>query len=201
MRKGKISIAFIGLVVVVACTCWGYRFHQSDSQIIERTMNAPEPEVCSICNFQANHAPCIVNLSTGEIGELQVYHPDSDEGGAISKKWDGGTFSFVYVLGLHSWRDSWTQSNHCDIPLKGDIINGEYFCKDCRSILVNVGVRGYVIVDCYEKDKLTAYPIADGEAYTIRGYDVTISLREDVEDELEVITTGHYMDGMIPLDQ
>lgn len=200
MKKGKILVAFSILVIIVAGTLIGSRYYQSDSQIIKRVTSAPLSEVCSICDFKGKHYPCIVNLGTGEIGELKVYNTSPEDMRMISPRWDGGTFSFVNVIGLHSWRDSWTQSIHCDVPIKGDIIKGEYFCLDCRKALVGVGLQGYLIVDCYEKDKLTAYPIVNGESYSIRGYDVTISLKEEIGEKLEVITVGHYMDGMIPND-
>ena len=34
----------------------------------------PEPERCSLCDDLSRHAPCIINLSTGEKLELDVYH-------------------------------------------------------------------------------------------------------------------------------
>ena len=33
----------------------------------------PEPERCSLCDDLSRHAPCIINLSTGEKLELDVY--------------------------------------------------------------------------------------------------------------------------------
>ena len=35
----------------------------------------PEPERCSLCDDLSRHAPCIINLSTGEKLELDVYEP------------------------------------------------------------------------------------------------------------------------------
>ena len=36
---------------------------------------APEPERCAICDCIPFHAPALVNLETGEVGELEVYEP------------------------------------------------------------------------------------------------------------------------------
>ena len=36
---------------------------------------APNPKRCAICDSIPYHAPCLVNLATGEVGELTVYEP------------------------------------------------------------------------------------------------------------------------------
>lgn len=47
---------------------------------------------CSICGHLKCHAPCILNLATGEIGELELYMPHDTEAGEIAKEQLGGTF-------------------------------------------------------------------------------------------------------------
>ena len=39
------------------------------------TEKIPEPDRCAICADLPRHAPCIVNLSTGELLELDMYEP------------------------------------------------------------------------------------------------------------------------------
>ena len=44
----------------------------------EAMTTAPEPTSCALCGTDRDvkhHAPCIVNLSSGEIAELNVYQP------------------------------------------------------------------------------------------------------------------------------
>ena len=36
---------------------------------------APNPKRCAICDSIPYHAPALVNLATGEVGELTVYEP------------------------------------------------------------------------------------------------------------------------------
>ena len=36
---------------------------------------APNPKRCAICESIPYHAPALVNLATGEVGELTVYEP------------------------------------------------------------------------------------------------------------------------------
>ena len=36
---------------------------------------APNPKRCAICDSIPYHAPALVNLATGEVGELSVYEP------------------------------------------------------------------------------------------------------------------------------
>ena len=33
------------------------------------------PGQCTLCNFIKSHAPCIVNMQTGEVQELDLYFP------------------------------------------------------------------------------------------------------------------------------
>lgn len=54
---------------------------------LERMIESPEPEICAFCRNgegEKIHAPCIVNLSTGEVVELSVYEPHPTELGEVS---------------------------------------------------------------------------------------------------------------------
>ena len=61
---------------------------------------APEPERCAICDSIPFHAPALVNLATGEVGELAVYDPHPFKVAELNEYQQGGTFSFIYAAGL-----------------------------------------------------------------------------------------------------
>ena len=44
---------------------------------------ASEPERCAICDSIPMHAPALVNMATGEVGELTVYEPHPFQAGEI----------------------------------------------------------------------------------------------------------------------
>ena len=68
----------------------------AERSIANSLANSPEPEICALCGNGSGtsyHAPVLVNLSTGEIGELRVYNPDPHHRNEIAKEQSTGTFS------------------------------------------------------------------------------------------------------------
>ena len=68
---------------------------------LESMVESPEPEVCVLCRNGEGakiHAPCIVNLSTGEVAELSVYESHPTEPGEVSTELKKGYFSFSVGL-------------------------------------------------------------------------------------------------------
>ena len=59
MKKYVIPIIAVILILVLALAI----------------LPAPEPERCAICDSIPFHAPALVNLEAGEVGELEVYEP------------------------------------------------------------------------------------------------------------------------------
>ena len=67
---------------------------------------ASEPERCAICDSIPMHAPALVNLATGEVGELTVYEPHPFKVAELNPYQQGGTFSFIYVAGINGYSDT-----------------------------------------------------------------------------------------------
>lgn len=70
------------------------------SAVIYYALPVPEPERCSLYDNSSYHAPCILNLSTGELVELEIYDPHPYKVGEIAVEQPGGYFSFVRGAGL-----------------------------------------------------------------------------------------------------
>ena len=52
----------------------------------------PEPEICALCGGGIPyHAPVLVNLSTGEAGEIRVYDPDPRHRYELAEEQSTGT--------------------------------------------------------------------------------------------------------------
>ena len=77
---------------------------------------ASEPERCAICDSIPMHAPALVNLATGEVGELTVYEPHPFKVAELNEYQQGGTFSFIYVAGLNGYSDTANWETHITIP-------------------------------------------------------------------------------------
>lgn len=77
----------------------------------------PEPEICALCGSGIPyHAPVLVNLSTGEIGEMRVYDPDPRHRYELEEEQSTGTFSFLHIAGLTGYRDTCNHSCCVTLP-------------------------------------------------------------------------------------
>lgn len=153
---------------------------------------APEPETCAICGNGSGipyHAPVLVNLATGEAGELQVYDPDPLHRGELAAEQSTGTFSFISVAGLIGYRDTCEPGSNVTLPENREAIVPSHFCHDCRTILTGAATEGYILADLYNLNQITVYAIEDNTAYTIRDYAVSIS-SQDESGNLSVHVTG-----------
>lgn len=136
----------------------------------------PDPEDCSICGHLKCHAPCILNLATGEIGEMELYQPHFRKVGEIAENQTGGTFSFIYLAGLQGIRltDPWYIE--VDVPMKGDRKNNAFFCERCRKLLDDYE-QGYVLIDLYDLENPVVYGFEEGAAYEMRCYQITVTAK------------------------
>ena len=151
----------------------------------------PEPESCSLCAGRRYHAPCLLNLSTGEVGELQVYDPKPEAIYEIAEHQQTGTFSFLSCADLTGWRDTDNHTAQVTVPKRRSRIAEKYFCANCRAILKEIADRGYVLLDLYDLGHIRAYSIHDGASYSVRDYSVDI-YRVKEPDGLHVKVTGSY---------
>lgn len=153
------------------------------------TESVPEPERCSLCDDLSRHAPCIINLSTGEKLELEIYDPHPFLVGEIAEEQRGGYFSFVRGAGVEGYKLG-AESVTVTIPVKSDRLDRSFFCNSCRELLVNFEKHGYVLVDLKDTEQPVIYRIEDGTAFSVRCYEVAVQiLSETSEYEISVIGT------------
>lgn len=141
------------------------------------------PENCALCGGLKHHAPCLVNLSTGQVGELAIYEPHPTLVGEIAEEQTGGLFAFLPCAGLTAIQDGDSPSCSVEIPDSHKKLNSQYFCRTCRDLLESA--KGYVLADLYDLKQIRVYSIEDGAEYDIRDYHV--SIQWDVENECNVM--------------
>lgn len=147
---------------------------------------APEPERCALCDDLARHAPCIINLSTGEKVELDVYEPHPFLVGEIAEEQHGGYFSFVRGAGVEGYKLG-AESVTITIPVKSDNMDQRFFCNSCRELLVDCKNQSFVLVDVKDTDNPVVYEICDNTVFTLRCYEVTVKkLEEDKKYEITI---------------
>lgn len=131
------------------------------------------PKQCVLCSEHPYHAPALLNLSTGEIGELTVYDPHPVKGKALSDEQTTGTFSFLHCAGLIGYRDTANQVCSIDIPMDAKRYDPSHFCAACRKRLSSYTDFGFVIVDTYESENPIILPITDTVKYELRCYSIS----------------------------
>lgn len=177
----RISLVFTAMVLLI-------------SLVACSAQSTPEPDRCSLCDYIPSHAPCLVNLNTGEVGEIALYDPHHTLVGEIAEEQRGGYFRFMSVAGLQGYMDACVPEAHIAVPEKAEKYEEKYFCSTCRELLEAYGRCGFVLVDLRRPETPTIYPVEAGTEFEIRCY--KISVTEDVEGELDIAVLG-----LIPTDE
>ncbi len=128
------------------------------------------PKECVLCTEPPHHAPCLLNLATGEIGELTVY---DTHGKLLSEEQMTGTFSFLHRAGLTGYRDTACELCHFDIPEDADKYSPAHFCTDCRKLLASCKNHAFVIVDIFDVGSPLILPIEESVTYELRCYRIS----------------------------
>ena len=174
MVKKNTLILWIALVAI-ALSCY-----------IERP--APEPEQCTMCTGPSQHAICIINLSTGEKVELNVYEPHPFLAGEIADEQTGGYFGFIHSAGVEGYKIA-AEFIVAAIPIKSERIKQQYFCSSCRKRLEDSENNGYVLVDLLNPKDPVVFPIHHDTAFSVRCYSVAVQEGED--NTYKITVTGH----------
>ena len=152
----------------------------------------PEPARCTLCVNLPCHAPCIINLSTGELLELDMYEPHPFHVGEIAEKQRGGYFSVVRGSGVEGYKLG-AESVTITIPIKADTLDQKHFCNSCRRLLTDYTKQGYALVDISDNQAPVLYPISADLKVTFRCYE--ISVQENKEGgKCEISITGMLND-------
>lgn len=150
----------------------------------------PEPEQCSMCAGLSRHALCIINLSTGEKLELDIYEPHPFLAGEIAEEQLGGYFSFIRGAGIEGYKVG-AEYVVVTVPVKSERMDQQYFCNACRERLGSNTKSGYVLTDLKEPDEPVVYPINTSNSFSVRCYNVSV-LENAEKDKYEITITGHY---------
>ena len=145
----------------------------------EAIVDLPDPERCALCGEGRRYqAPCLMNLSTGQMGEMRVYAYGPTEQGKLDPREAqfSGTFHFQSCAGLTAIRDTDFHTCQVFLPEERKLMDPAHFCKGCRLLLAGAGLEGYVILDLYDQDNVQAYPL---RYEIIRDYRVSVSSRKD----------------------
>lgn len=148
---------------------------------------APNPKRCAICDSIPYHAPALVNLATGEVGELAVYEPHPFKVAELNEYQQGGTFSFIYVAGLNGYSDTANWETHITIPTNENEYEEKHFCKSCRERIFGHTEKGFLLLDLRTPESFDILSLDFEEIQLVRCYEVQ---KKEGMDEIEIIVHG-----------
>lgn len=149
----------------------------------------PNPEQCSLCDDLSRHGLCIINLSTGEKQELDIYEPHPVLVGEIAEEQLGGYFRIIRGAGIEGYIIG-AEYGVVSVPVKTEKINEQYFCNSCRERLTSKAISGFALVDLKNPDEPVVYSIGISTSFSVRCY--SVSVQESAEkDRYEITITGH----------
>lgn len=191
-RRQLFALGIVAVMGVVFSLGW-YAGSNATNQkayaaLWKAMIDLPDPEQCALCSKGMQyHAPCLIDLSTGQMGEMKVYtgHPSHQGELAPKEKQQTGTFNFQLCAGLPGIRNTCNHTCTVTLPEERELMDPALFCQECRQLLAGAGLDGYVIVDLHDLDHVRAYPVRDE---VIRDYRISVDDRKD--GKLDVCVKG-----------
>ena len=156
--KMWLKILSVVLVVVIAATAI-LLFAQGEKE-------------CCLCSSLRYHAPCIIDLETGELIELDLYFPHHTLVAELADPQpEMGTFSFVRIGNVSGTK--LTDSKKIEIHIPDDKTYTPALCSNCRKQLPFGDMSRYIFADLYDKEEKALMPIKADTTFSLRCYDVT----------------------------
>ena len=132
---------------------------------------------CCLCNSFRYHAPCLIDLETGELIELDLYFPDDKLVAELEDPQpEIDTFSFVKLGNVSGTKTTGNKTIELHIP--NDKTAFPSLCKECKKQIPGYTSR-YVFADLYGMEEKFLIPIAENTTISLRCYE--LSMKQEVE--------------------
>lgn len=138
------------------------------------TQSTSNPKRCAICDSIPYHAPCLVNLKTGEVGELAVYEPHPFKSGELNEYQQGGTFSFMNIAGATGYRDGMNYELQITIPANENEYGEKFFCASCRKLISGHTEYGFLLIDLKIPDNPVPLSLVPDSRQSVRCYEIQV---------------------------
>ena len=139
-----------------------------------------EPKVCCLCSSPRCHAPCLIDLETGEIIELELYVPHETKVAELADPQPQmETFSFVSLGNVKGTKQTDSKTAKLDIPRSEKTVNPA-LCKKCRKQLGGFVFDRYVLADLYNSEDKVIIPIKQDLFLELRCYEITAHQEDDL---------------------
>jgi len=133
----------------------------------------PTADQCCLCTSFRYHAPCLIDLKTGKLTELDLYFPHDRLVAELAEPQpEMGFFSFVNLGNVTGTKDSGIKRAELHIPV--EILLFPKLCIKCRTQLPFFHTGRYVLSDLYSREEKTLIPLAGEASFSVRCYDISI---------------------------
>ena len=130
-------------------------------------------EKCPICTAPAKHAPCLLNIATGEVHTLDLYEYSETDWNTPAKYQRGGyavVLSFGDASGIRM-TDPWNLQLH--IKANPTTVPKGLYCRSCQDQLSGAEC-GFALLDLGISESPTIYAIHPGAEYSFRCYEISV---------------------------
>lgn len=130
-------------------------------------------EKCPICSGPEKHAPCLLNIRTGEIHTLDLYEYSETDWNTPAKHQRGGyavLLNYGDTTGIRMTDPWYLQLRIATIPTS--VPKGLY-CRSCQKKL-SAKECGFAILDLGTAHSPVIYKICSGSEYSFRCYDILV---------------------------
>ena len=129
---------------------------------------------CCLCSSFRYHAPCLIDLETGKLMELDLYFPHPTKVAELADPQPHmSTFSFVHLGGVTGTKLTDSKRIEMDIP-RSETTTNPALCKKCRLQLDGLPVGRYVLADLYNSEDKQIIQMQNNVCLQIRCYEITI---------------------------
>ena len=145
---------------------------------------------CCLCDSFRFHAPCLVDLETGDLIELDLYFPHETKVAELAEVQQdmSSTFSFVRLGNITGTKLTGSKVIEFGVPI-ADKTNNPALCKGCRELL-QAGYKGrYVLADLYDMEIKELIPIVAYTSIDLRCYEITM-VENTEKNEINVTIQG-----------
>ena len=133
---------------------------------------------CCLCNTFRYHAPCLIDLKTGELVELRLYQDHPMLVAELSEEQPHyGTFSFGRLNGVSGTTQ--TGPERVDLFVPNETVLFPALCNKCKQQLPSGLASRFVLADLHGMEDKYLIPIVADTALSLRCYD--ISMERDAE--------------------
>ena len=144
---------------------------------------------CCLCDSFRYHAPCLIDLETGDMIELDLYFPHETNVAELADPQPKmSTFSFVKLGNVFGTKLTDSKIIEIEVPC-ADTTRNPALCKDCRELLQGEYTGRYVLADLYDMEEKTLIPIEDNKEMVLRCYEIIMNQNKE-KDRIIVTIQG-----------